>query len=122
MNKLDEYDEEILADRVFLRGQRTDPLIGDFVLFPDSHSERVSHVRSDGLQTSEAGDFQLCEDGDGGFSGTRNPSIKMEHFADSGTTRLGRFWICHHNMWQALDEIDCQVPCRIWKCDCLRKD
>jgi hypothetical protein len=120
MNEFDRYDQEILDERIILRAKRTDPLIGDWVMFPDGHTERVGYVWPEGMQTSYRGFFQLCESGDGNFSGALNGSIKMEHFTDSGMTRPGRFWFFHHDIWQADNEVDCEVLCRVWHCDCLR--
>lgn len=101
-------------------GKETDPLVGDWVDFPDDHTERVSYVWQDSLNTSDGGSFHLCERGDGVFSGPLNGSIKLEHFTDSGMTRPGWFWLYHHNVWHAYNAVHCRAPCRVWNCDCLR--
>jgi hypothetical protein len=120
MKRLDEHERRILAERVKLRRQRTDPLVGDWVDFPDGHSERIGYVWSDGLQTSETGDFYLCETGNGSFSGNLNHVIGMKHFADTEKTRPGRFWVFYHDVWTAHGGVHCEVPCRVWRCDCMR--
>ena len=121
MNKFDTRDQEILSERIHLREQRADPLIGDFVDFADGHFERVSNVWRGWLQTTEVGSFHLCETGNGSFSGEPNPSIRKDHFRDSGTKRLGEFWFFHHDLWMEHNGIECQAPCRVWNCDYLRR-
>lgn len=120
MIAFDSCDREMLTERTTLRGQRTDALIGDFVAFPDGHLERIAYIWNNGWETSGGGSFYLSETGNGWFTGEANRAIEVEHFADSGITRPGHFWFFSHDLWISHNGVECEAPCRVWLCDCLR--
>lgn len=116
--EFDQKDQELLDARIAARAQYSEPLNGDFVIFPTGEVERFSHIYDDGdAQTSPewAGSFYLFGNGCASFSGGLNPSIPRESLAPTDETRPGRFWFFHHDHSGAHRGVDCIAPCRVWR-------
>lgn len=123
--KCDEQDQIILNDRIARRAKLGEctPLVGDWVIFPDSHHERISHDWwGESLQTSHGGSFHLCKNGNGDFSGGLNSAIARQHFSDTGVVKEAYFWFFHHGFSTAHNGVDVYFPVKVWKCDVLRKN
>lgn len=115
-------NDELLARRSKQREDATEPLVGDFVLFPDPEAqdgvrrERIAHDWGEdlGVQTAPGGSIYLG-DGYASFSGTLNPTIPTKSLRDTGEVRPGRFWFFSGDHARADNGIDVEAPCRVYR-------
>lgn len=91
------------------------PRVGDFVILSDGRIHRCCHAWDDGMQTTTGGSFHIMRNGLVSYSGGLDPSKLWERFEDTGKTRIGRFWIFHHDLAGAGRGVDVNIPCRVYK-------
>lgn len=111
----DERDKVLLAGRIKSREKIKGVRLGDFVVFPDGHRERVSHHWGDAVQTSPGGSFYLDRGGAVSFSGGLNPSIPLAKIQLTPEVAEGAFWFFHHDFWWADNGVDVVAPCRVFR-------
>jgi hypothetical protein len=96
----DEKDAAIVAERMARLDTCEGPRVGDFVVFPDGETRRIScdwgRDCEPAIQTSEGGSFYLTEHG-ASFSGSLYTTIPTASLTDTGEKRPGDVWIFHHN-------------------------
>lgn len=126
---LDDRDAAILAARQAqldtCAAHDPRPRSGDFVLFVDGVTRRVSHVwdwAADAagpaiydVQTSDGGSWYLGE-GYASFSGTLYRSVPASTMTLTDERREGRCWFFHHNFWGADRGVDVQATFRVFTC------
>lgn len=125
LTTLDAIDEMILQDRqrAYLERPNRAPANGDFVVFADGVTRRISHAHGDGyIQTSDltgtiqSGSFYLGE-GYMSFSGGLHPGIPQSTLTLTDELRIGRAWFFHHGEVRAHNGVDVTLRCFVWKCD-----
>lgn len=107
-------NEAILAERVALWNEKTEPRVGDYLQFPDGHFERFSHDWDDAMQTSPEGSFYF---GNGymSFSGGLNAAIDKTRFEATDEWREGSAWFFESDFARAHSAIYVSVPCRVFR-------
>lgn len=120
MINLDDRDRAIIADRVAEMDERPGPRVGDFVIFADGVTRRISLIwgeDSEGghAQSSDDGSFHL-KSGYVDFSGALHGSVHLTTLTRTGETRDGRVWIFHHGVRTAHNAVDADVPFRVYRC------
>ena len=119
--KFDEKDAEILKIRQALFEAHNTPQVGDFVDFADGKTHRISYIwDNDGLaQTSDesCGMSFYLDHGYATYSGGLFRGVSVYDLELSKEKRNGRFWFFHHDWAEAHNGVDCQIPCRVWKCE-----
>jgi len=121
---LDERDLKILVVRKRALRRKKAIKSGDFVVFTDGTTRRVSHVWKDSknrpefIQTSDGGDmsFYLGE-GYMSFSGGLHPSLPASLFTKTDEFRDGYCWFFHHDYATAHNGVHATVPCPVWTCN-----
>lgn len=90
------------------------PREGDYIIMPSGKYERFSHIWSDGLQTSEGGQFSL---GNGfvGFSGSLNRTVPNKLIAKTNKTKAGHFWMAHHGRLEPGSAIGVKARLRVFR-------
>ena len=122
VSHLDDRDVEIVASRLEALRGRVGPQVGDYVRFSDGTLRRISHHWRDdegwdgGVQTSDGGSFYLSDHGCS-FSGSLRPSIPTDRLQATDEMVAGRAWIFHHDMHQAHNGVDFEVPFRVFEFD-----
>ena len=118
---LDERDRQILWERRHSIELADEPRNGDYVIFADGTTRRVSHVYGAdwgdmaGVQTSDGGSFYL---GNGyvSFSGSLYPSVKMTTLTLTAEQRPGSAWFFHHDWAMRDNGVDVTIPFRVYRC------
>lgn len=111
---LDARDAEILASRVAALDARDPaPRCGDYVVFSDGVTRRVSYVWPDGVQTSAGGSWHLGN-GACSFSGSLYRSTPLDALQLTEEKRPGRVWFFHHDHWTAHNGVDAEVLFRVY--------
>src|SRR5216117_3642018 len=96
----DERDAEILAKRIAMLDEITGPRTGDFVIFADDVTRRISYIWRDehgaafSVQTSDGGTYYLGE-GYVSMSGSLFSGVKPETLTLTDERRDGRVWFFH---------------------------
>lgn len=119
MEKFDERDAEILAERIAAWDAVSGPRVGDFCKLLDGSLRRFTHDWGDSLQTSCAG---MCAGdqsfyfGKGymSFSGSLDSAIAKDKFAPMAGTQDGGAWFFHHDWPKAHSGVTVKVPCRVY--------
>jgi hypothetical protein len=117
----DERDAEILAKRSAAYDEIAGPRDGDFVVFADEVTRRISYVWRDergaafSVQTSDGGSYYL---GDGyvSMSGSLYSGVKPETLTLTDEKRVGRIWFFHHDFHTAHNGVDATMPFRVFTC------
>ena len=122
--EFDQRDDEIISRRAALLIQHTKPQSGDFVIFADDVTRRISHVwdwpaddegpRLYSIQTSDGGNWHLG-DGYASFSGSLFTGFDGDTLTDTGETRPGSVWIFHHDIHVAHSAVQGLVDFRVWR-------
>jgi hypothetical protein len=117
----DEKDATILADRQALLDAETSPRVGDFVVFSDGVTRRVSYVwrfgndPSTDVQTSDlgGGSFYL---GNGyvSFSGSLYNSVPGSTLTRTDEAREGNVWFFHHDWAEAHNGVHTTAQFRVY--------
>lgn len=116
----DTRDAEILAARTRLLDERPGPRVGDFVVFANSVTRRISYVwpwpEDDmGVQTSAVGggSFYLGE-GYVSFSGSLYRCVPASTLTRTSETRDGDVWFFHHDWAEADNGVHARLPFRVY--------
>lgn len=112
---LDPRDRRILdARKASLDGQ-PGPRVGDYVVFSDGVTRRISYNWGDAVQTSDGGSWYL---GDGycSFSGSLYSSVPIASLTQLPEERDGSAWFFHHDYPAAHNGVDVEIPFRVYSC------
>jgi len=122
----DERDWQIIRERVERMDALEGPRVGDFVIFVDGITRRISQLwdayEYDGehhpatVQTSDGGSWHLCRSGHVSFSGSLYTSIPQETLTLTDERRLGDIWIFHHDHWTAHNGVTGFVEFGVYRC------
>ncbi len=118
----DDRDAAILEQRTIAYDKRQGPRVGDFVIFADGVTRRVSYIwdwDSDddtSVQTSDGGSYYL---GDGyvSMSGGLYIGVPGKSLTLTDEVRDGRAWFFHHDYHTAHNGVDVSLPFRVFTCD-----
>lgn len=109
------------AQRDILEGLNNgfNPLQGDVVIFPTGERFRISYVwslegRPNDIQTSDAGRWHWCANGDMDFSGTLRMPIPAVTLTDTGEHDSAPAWIFHHDKRSAHRSVNVTARVRVW--------
>lgn len=123
-SKFDERDQAILDARIALYDAIAKPRVGDYVIFADDVTRRISHVWDwddddpeypPVAQTSDGGSWYLG-DGYQSFSGSLWPGVKLTTLTLTDETRRGACWFFHHDWHRAHNGVDITIPQRVYRC------
>ncbi len=118
--QLDGRDLAIILERAAALDKEHDFRVGDYVVFADDVTRRISHVyprrewgEKWGVQTSDGGSWYL---GNGyvSFSGSLYPSVSVKTLTLTEERRSGHIWIFHHDLWRAHNGVDAQIEFRVY--------
>lgn len=115
----DERDAKIRERNLFEWNKDLDPRCGDYVVFADGITRRISYIwrdddgKPEGVQTSEGGSWHFAC-GYCSFSGTLHRSVKASTLTFTGEFRDGLVWFFHHDYAEAHNGVDTTVPCRVY--------
>ncbi len=124
---LDSRDQEILAKNQLAFDRRIGPRVGDFVIFADNVTRRISHVwdfpdtpiedRLDewSYQTSDGGSWHFSGGGCS-FSGGLYTGVKLRTLIDTCGTRKGAIWFFHHDFAGANRGVYTEAIFRVYSC------
>jgi hypothetical protein len=124
--KFDEKDAEILRVNMEALDQRPGIRTGDIIRFACGTVARVAHVWTqdeeiESVQPASSpgahGDGYYLGKGYVSMSGGLNPSIKIEHFTDTGEKQDALVWFFHHNWSGAGHGVFTTAPFRVFTCD-----
>lgn len=121
MTKFDERDAEILAERVKVFDDREGPRVGDYVVFSDSVTRRISYIWRDehgtafDVQTSTGGSYYLGK-GYVSMSGSLFGPVKPETLVLTDEKRNGDVWFFHHDFHEAHNGVGAVMPFRVFTC------
>jgi len=114
---LDTLNANILAARQAKLDDATSPVCGDYVVFADGVTRRISHVWDDGVQTSDAGRGSwYLGDGYVSFSGSLYHLVRTETLTRTDEQRAGRCWFFKDNWMEAHNGIDVVARFRVYSC------
>lgn len=112
-------DDRNRVELALIEGARTDrtdkPQVGDFVIMPNGNLERCCNATRHGMQTTEAGSFNVMRGGSASYSGGLNKPRLWEYFIPTGETKRGKFWFFSHGIAGAGRGVDCFLPCRVFR-------
>lgn len=115
----DDRDALLVASRRVALDAVAGPRVGDFVIFADGVTRRISHVwdcwedMPASVQTSDDGSYYL---GDGyvSMSGGLHPGIPSDTLTLTDELRPGAVWIFHHDLWGAGRGVETEIPFRVF--------
>jgi len=119
--ELDERDAALFAGRIAAYDAIPGPRVGDFVIFADDVTRRISHIWRDerdavfNIQTSDGGTYCLG-DGSVSMSGSLRPGVKPDTLTPTEERRNGSIWFFRHDQWKADNGIDTTMSFRVFRC------
>jgi len=121
----DDRDTATLAGRVAALDLDPYPREGDYVIFADGCTRRISHVGHwgerlgddplDGIQTSDDGSFYIGH-GHVSFSGGLYPAVRPTTLTLTDERRNGPVWFFHHNVAGADNGVTASISFRVYRC------
>ena len=123
-DKLDEKDQEILAEAQYRFDVLSGPRIGDIIRFSDDVEQRVTHVHGfgdawSGVQTNDAKyrstfyfDFGTCS-----YSGGLLPGVPRGTLTLTDERKLAPVWFFHHGVSKAYNGVDAEAVFRVYTCN-----
>src|SRR5260370_42660751 len=122
IQELDQVDHDKACRNLLKFDALSGPRVGDYVIFADDVTRRISYVYGEdwetdmqGVQTSDGGSwyfgFGYCD-----FSGGLYQPVKMDTLTLTDEIRLGNVWMFHHGYQTAGNGITFQIPFRVYKC------
>lgn len=113
--KFDDRDQAILDERIAKYDSITDPRVGDFVVFADGVTRRISYLWGDSVQTSDGGGYYLGA-GYISMSGGLHPGVPPETLTLTDEKKDGSVWFFHHDWWTADNGVYTTMPFRVYTC------
>lgn len=117
----DERDLAIVAERVKALDAVPGARVGDYVIFADGVTRRISYDWGNSVQTSRGGSWYLGH-GYTSFSGGLYRGVPTDTLTDTGETRDGTCWIFRHDMMRAHNGVDVRIPFRVFRCSEVAPD
>lgn len=132
--KDNEINAIILRELTLKYLERTDPCVGDWIIFVDGTERRISYVWKDydknrkptgdiakySVQTSIPENApHLSQSGYMSFSGTLFSPISGEHLERTSELRLAPVWIWNRGYAGADRGRRYDTPCKVWRANCL---
>lgn len=122
IQELDQIDHDRACRNLVKFDAIKGPRVGDYVIFNDDVTRRISYVYGDdwevdmqGVQTSDGGSWYFglgyCD-----FSGSLYQVVKTKTLTLTDEIRLGSVWMFHHGSHTAGNGISFQIPFRVYKC------
>lgn len=99
------------------------PVVGDYVVFADDVTRRVSNVmlfnpkHGGGAQTSDGGSWHINGSGDSSFSGSLRPPVWCDTLTVTDELRPAQFWFFHHGHTKAHNAVYVNINVRVWHCN-----
>src|SRR5258707_129474 len=119
--KIDDRDREIIAARTAEFDKREGYRVGDFVIFADGITRRISYIwpgedgKPDNIQTSAAGaSFYMCGEYMD-MSGSLFAPCRADTLTVTDETREGNVWIFHHGHAMADNGVYFTIPFRVFR-------
>jgi hypothetical protein len=118
---LDAIDIALIAERMDATDSQDGPLEGDYVVFADGVTRRISYHWTDGAgwdggcQTSDGGRFHLTSYGCS-FSGSLYPCVPTDSLTLTDEYRDGEAWIFHHNRPAGGNGVEFITEFRVYRC------
>jgi hypothetical protein len=120
--EFDARDGEIRAKRLSAFEKIEGHRCGDYIVFADGVTRRISHISFDGApQTSAGGSWYLGsgwtdEEAYVNFSGSLYRSVPVETLTPTDEIRDGLVWFFHHGFPQAHSAVHTNIPFRVFRC------
>lgn len=117
----DEKDMAILKARAEARRCRTEPLVGDWVIFPNGEGYRLTYDWGDSMQTTDrdhpgdVGSFYLEGNGLADYSGSLDPSIPKDKLHLRDESMPAWFWFFHHGEARAHNGVSFPLLVKVWE-------
>jgi hypothetical protein len=121
MPEFDDRDQAILDERIAAYDEIPGPRVGDFVVFANDVTRRISYIWRDendvvlSVQTSDGGSYYLGK-GYVSMSGSLYNGVKAETLTETDEKRDGRVWFFHHDWSTAHNGVDTTMPFRVFTC------
>lgn len=121
LTPLDDRDQAILAERTAALDAVEEPRVGDFVVFADGVTRRISYHWHDGAgwdggyQSSDGGSYYLGT-GYVSMSGGLYTTVPKETLTLTDEKRDGSVWFFHHDHHTAHNGVDVMIPFRVYAC------
>jgi hypothetical protein len=118
----DERDAQHVAECMAALDERPGPRVGDFVIFADGTTRRISyHWRDDagwdgGCQTSDSGSYHLGRYGVS-MSGSLCSTVPTDSLVLTAERRQGSVWVFHHDFAGAGRGVTFYPLFRVYTCD-----
>lgn len=112
---LDERDATILADRMVQLNAVEGFRCGDWVIFADGVTRRISYIWDDGPQTSAGGTYFLGH-GYVSMSGGLYPHVPKATLTLTDERRDAWVWFFHHDFATAHNGVDVMAEFRVYTC------
>lgn len=115
----DERDAKIRERNLAAWNRDTGPRTGDYVVFADGETRRISYVWRDEndapitFQTSKGGSWYFGY-GYCSFSGQLFRSVKVDTLTLTEESKEGAVWFFHHDYAMAHHGVDTNIPCRVY--------
>lgn len=110
-----ENDLKIISERVKVRNEIKELLVGDVVLLPDGQSVIVSYIWEDTAQTSASGSLHLGSSGRISFSGGLDSGIKKSDLILTEKTEFRTIWIFHEGYAGGSRGVYSKIPFKVYR-------
>src|SRR5258708_23049572 len=122
IQELDQIDHDIACRELLKFDQIEGPRVGDFVMFADNITRRISYVWSledwqemAGVQTSDGGSWYFGY-GNCDFSGSLHQIAKMNTLTLTKEVRPRIVWVIHHDWRTAGNDVHLEITFLVYKC------
>lgn len=119
-------NEECLQTRIENYAKIEGPVMGDWVLFSDGTSRRISHIwekdkQPSRIQTSDGNGygFHMFSDGHCSYSGNLYSPVDFSKFKLTRAKRIGLIWFFSQDHPGADRGVGREFLFKVWKCDAL---
>jgi hypothetical protein len=104
------------------RKNRTDILVGDYLIMPDGSESRVTYCHDDGVQDGGgSGSFFLHASGNASYSGGLESLKPLDKIKPTNETKPALFWIFGRNNWGANRSFHFYLDVRVWRIEDMFK-
>jgi hypothetical protein len=124
MIELDEEDAAFVAKAQEGLLGKSQPYIGDVVLFPDGHMERIMHRVLNGANWSGCvqldggdvnGSYHLMFGGGVSYSGAGGNVYDMDKLERTAEVEKVKFWVAHHESYYGGCARECECDVNVWE-------